>query len=401
MNAPVKRLGQTEFIIMTAMMFATIAFSIDAMLPALPAIGQQLTPLDLNRAQLIITSFVLGMGIGTLFTGPLSDAFGRRPVIMGGAAFYILGAALGWAADSLELVLAARVIQGLGAAGPRVVALAVVRDLYAGRDMARITSFVMMIFTLLPAIAPTIGAGIIALFGWRGIFAAFVLFSLATVGWFSLRQPETLPPERRRPLGAKLLLAAAREVFSHRLVMIAILVQTLILGTLFMMISSTQQVFDTFFGKGETFPLWFGFIAILSGSASFLNARLVGRLGMRYLIRKTLGAEVAISAVMLFFFATGLWPDWVIFPAYVIWSITVFGMLGLTMGNLNALSMEPLGHIAGMAASIIGAVSTVLSVLIAAPVGLAFDGTPLPLAVGVFVAVGAARLLFMALPQEA
>lgn len=398
MTTQIRRLGQTEFIVMMAMMFATIAFSIDAMLPALPEIGQELTPGDLNRAQLIITSFVLGMGLGTLMSGPLSDAFGRKRVILAGATLYITGAALAWAANTLELVLAARVLQGLGAAGPRVVALAVVRDLYSGRDMARITSFVMMIFTLLPAIAPTIGAGIIALTGWRGIFAAFILFSLFSVGWFTTRQQETLPPDRRRPLKARLLWQAAAEVVSHRRVTIAILVQTLIFATLFMMLSSTQQIFDLHFGKGDSFPLWFGLIAVLSGTASFANSRLVGRLGMRYLIRVTLGAQIGISVVMVVMFGLGLWSDWLEFPAYIAWSVTVFGIMGLTIGNLNALAMEPLGHIAGMAASIIGATSTVLSVIIAAPVGLAFDGTPVPMAIGVFCAVTGARLLFLLMP---
>ncbi|SMX35072.1 multidrug effflux MFS transporter [Actibacterium lipolyticum] len=400
MSSPQKRLGQFEFIAMTAMMFATIAFSIDAMLPALPQISAELTPDDVNRAQLIITSFVLGMGIGTFVSGPLSDTFGRRPIIMLGGAFYILGAGLAWAANSLELLLAARVLQGLGAAGPRVVALAVVRDLYSGREMARLVSFVMMIFTLLPAIAPSLGAVIIAFTGWRGIFVAFVLFSLMSIGWFMVRQPETLPLERRRKLTLRTLYDGAREVFSHRLVVLAILVQTLIFGTLFMVISSIQPIFDISFGKTDSFPLWFGFIAIISGSASFLNAKLVGRLGMRFLIKTTLTVEVIVAAAMLVLITTGLMPTWAAFPAFILWAITLFGMMGLTVGNLNALAMEPLGHIAGMAASVIGAVATVLSVIIAAPVGLAFNGTALPLAVGVFVAVALARGLMEFIPEN-
>jgi len=399
-HAPQRRLGQVEFVAMAAMMFATIAFSIDAMLPALPAIGRELTPGDLNRAQLIVTSFVLGMGMGTLITGPLSDALGRRPVIIGGAALYIIGAGLAWSAGTLDLVLAARVLQGLGAAGPRVVTLAVVRDLYSGRDMARLMSFVMMIFTLLPAIAPSLGALIIAQFGWRGIFAAFVLFSTLTAGWFMLRQPETLPPDRRRPLRVALLLEAAREVFSYRMVVISIAVQTLVFATLFMTLSSAQQIFDQTFDRAGSFPLWFGFVAILSGTANIVNARLVGRLGMRFLIRDTLMAQAILSGIMVVMIWGQFWPQWAAFPAFVIWMISIFGMLGLTIGNLNALAMEPLGHIAGMAASVIGSVATVLSVAIAAPVGLAFNGTALPLCVGVFVAIGSARLILTRMPPD-
>ncbi|MEM1004279.1 MAG: MFS transporter, partial [Pseudomonadota bacterium] len=186
------RMSKAEFIALIAMMFATIAFSIDSMLPALPEIGAQLSPDDVNRAQLILTSFVLGMGIGTFFTGPLSDAFGRKPVIYGGAALYILASAVAWASASLELVLAARVVQGLGAAGPRVVAMAIIRDLYSGRVMARIISIAMMIFTLIPAAAPLLGAGMIAVFGWRSIFVLFIVFALIIVAWMGVRLPESL-----------------------------------------------------------------------------------------------------------------------------------------------------------------------------------------------------------------
>jgi len=177
-------------------------------------------------------------------------------------------------------------------------------------------------------------------------------------------------------------------------------VQTLVFSTLFMVLTSTQQVFDIYFGKGESFPYWFGVIAILAGSASFLNARLVGRLGMRYLIRNTLSVQVAVAAVMMTGFGLGLFPGWLEFPAYILWSITLFGMMGLTIGNLNALAMEPLGHIAGMAASIIGALATVLSAILADPVRSAFDGTPVPLAVGVVLAITAARVLMLAMPED-
>ena len=197
--APTRRLSLPEFVALMGMLFATVAFSIDAMLPAMTEIGAELSPDAPNQAQLIITSFVLGMGVGTLFTGPLSDTFGRKSVIIGGAVVFIIGAFLSWAATSLELVLASRVLQGLGAAGPRVAALAIVRDLYSGRQMARVTSFAMLVFTLVPAVAPLIGAGIIWLTGWRGIFLAFIAFSLISTGWLGLRQPESLHPEHRRP----------------------------------------------------------------------------------------------------------------------------------------------------------------------------------------------------------
>jgi DHA1 family bicyclomycin/chloramphenicol resistance-like MFS transporter len=380
-----RRLSQPEFIAMIAMLFATIAFSIDAMLPALPEIGQELSPGELNRAQLILTSFVLGMGVGTFFTGPLSDAFGRKPVIMAGALLYCLSAAAAWAAQSLELLLAARFLQGLGAAGPRVVAIAIVRDLYEGRQMARLMSLVMLIFTLVPAIAPTLGAGIIALVGWRGIFGAFLGFSVVSTIWVGLRQSETLPAGARRPLRAPVLGAAVIEVFSTPMVRLSIAVQTLCMAMLFAVLSSTQQVYDITYGRGDSFPLWFAFTAFIAASASVINAALVVRLGMRYLVTLALGGQIVLSALMLLISLTGPWPHAIAFPAWFIWTTSVFFMVGLTMGNLNALAMEPMGHIAGMAASIISAMATVVSVILAAPVGLAFDGTPLPLATAVLI----------------
>ncbi|MFN3972093.1 MAG: MFS transporter [Gemmobacter sp.] len=399
MTAPTKPLGQTEFIALIAMLFATIAFSIDAMLPALPGIAVELTPANPNRAQLIITSFVLGMGIGTFFAGPLSDSFGRRGVIVSGAALYCAGAAIAWASPTLEGVLIARVVQGLGAAGPRVVSLAMVRDLYQGRQMARVVSFAMMVFTLVPAAAPLLGAAIMAQTGWRGIFPAFMLFSLASIAWMMLRQPETLPPERRQPLQAGRLWMALREVMTRRVIVMAIIVQSLCFGALFATLSSTQPIFDRTFGRGTEFPVWFAMIALVAGSASLLNASIVVRLGMRRLVTVTLAAQVVASMVMAAATGAGLWPEALAFPAFVVWTTGVFFMAGMTLGNLNAISLEPVGHIAGMAASVVGAISTVAAVAIAVPLGLAFDGTAVPLAMGVAVLSAAGWAMMRAMPR--
>ncbi len=367
-----------------AMLAATTAFSIDAMLPALPQIAAELTPANPNAAQLIITNFVMGMGLGTLFTGPLSDAFGRKAVMIGGAVLYIVAAVVAWIAPTLEGVLAARMVMGLGASGPRVAALALIRDIHSGREMARIMSFVMIVFSLVPALAPSMGALIMAQTGWRGIFPAFIVFSLISMMWLWLRQPETLAPQHRRPLSVRALGAATVEMFRHPTARLSILVQTLAFAMLFSVLSSTQQIFDQTFGRGDSFPLWFGGIAVVAASSGLLNARLVGRLGMRAMIKGMLAVQIGLSLLMILVTLADP-PQAVAFWAYVIWTTSVFFQAGLTIGNLNALAMEPMGHIAGLAASVIAAVATVGAVIVAVPIGLAFDGTPLPIAVGIMI----------------
>ncbi len=373
------RTAPVEFIALIAMMFATVAFSIDAVLPALPEIAAELTPADPNRAQLILTSFVFGMGLGTLVMGPLSDAFGRKPVIVGGAVLYCAAAAVGYLAPTLETVLAARVVMGLGVAAPRVVSLAMVRDLYAGRDMARIVSFAMMVFMVVPAAAPLAGAAIINAWGWRGIFLAFLVFAVVIISWVQLRQPETLPRAARRPLSPGQLVRDAREVLVHPLILKAILGMTLVMGALFATLSSVQQLFGETYGRAESFPWWFALIAVFSAGSGPLNARLVMTLGMRRVAGRAFLALALISAALAGAAVAGIWAAGVPFWACFAWLVSAFFVTGLTMGNLNALAMEPMGHVAGMAASLMGAISTIASTLLAVPVGLAFDGTPLPL----------------------
>ena len=387
-----KPLGQGEFVALMAMVAATVAFSIDAMLPALPEMGQALSPDNLNQAQLIITSFVLGLGFGTFFTGPLSDAYGRKPVMIGGAVVYILASVVAWQAQSIEVMLAARVVQGLGAAGPRVVAMALIRDLYAGPDMARILSFVMVVFALVPALAPTMGHYIVVWFGWPAIFMSFILFSVVTTLWLLIRQPETLTEEKRRPVSVRALFNAVVEMFTHRTARLSILIQTLTFAMLYSMLSSTQQVFDQTYGQGDVFHLWFGGIAVVAASSGFLNARLVGRLGMRAIIKAMYTAQICVTLILILILGAGS-PVWLGFAAYVIWVTANFFQAGLTIGNLNALGMEEMGHIAGLAASVIAAVATIGAVLIAVPIALQFDGTALPMAIGTLICASLALWL--------
>lgn len=370
---------------MMAMLFATIALSIDAMLPALPAIAAELSPEDANRALLIVSSFFFGMGCGTFIAGPLSDAFGRKPVIFGCAAMYAVATVLCYFSPSLEMLLMARVLQGLGAAAPRVVGMAMVRDLYRGRDMARIVSYMMMIFMTVPALAPLLGQGILRFGDWRTIFVALLVFGIAASAWVLVRQPETLATPARVPLRIGVLWQSTKEITRHRVAVISTLCQALGSASLLSTVSSQQGIFERVFGRADSFPLWFGFIALCAISGSLLNSRIVMRLGMRRVVTASYSAVVVLTLLILGLALTSLMPGSLVFAAHVLWSISVFAMMGLTQGNLTALAMEDLGHIAGFAASFITAIATVLAALLAAPIGLAFDGTQLPLMIGVSV----------------
>jgi DHA1 family bicyclomycin/chloramphenicol resistance-like MFS transporter len=371
-----------EFVALMAMMFATIAFSLDAMLPALPEIARELTPEDLTRAPLILTTFVIGMGLGTFFVGPLSDALGRRRVMFMGAGLYTLSAIVAWLSQSFEVILVSRFLQGIGAAGPRVVCIAIIRDLFAGREMARILSIVMMIFTLVPAIAPAMGAVIIDTAGWRAIFLAFVTFSVISMLWMGTRLPETLPESERRPLRLPLMMRAVQEMLLHPVVRLSIIVQSLSMSMLLCTLMMVQPIYDQVYDKADSFPYWFGGLALLSAAANVLNALLVVRLGMRRLVTFALAVQVVFSGTLL-----GLsgGEGSQAFAVFAVWQAFMFFQIGLTIGNLNAIAMEPMGHIAGMAASVIGAISTVMAAVIASPIGTLFDGTIWPLIGGVFV----------------
>ncbi|MFP7570576.1 MFS transporter [Marivita sp. S2033] len=389
-------MSRTEFIALMAMLAATVALSIDAMLPALPAIGSELSPDDLNKAQLILTSFVLGMGLGTFVTGPLSDTFGRKTVMLGGTFVYIVAALVASRAQSLEVLLIARVVQGAGASGPRVVSMAVVRDLYAGRGMAQILSFIMIVFTIVPAVAPLLGSIVIDLAGWREVFYGFVVFSAISALWLALRLPETLPPERRRSFRFAALRGAVAEMFAHPVVRLSMAVQALCFGMLFGMLSSVQQIYDITFGRGDSFPLWFGGIALVAATSGVVNATLVVRLGMMFMVRSMLIAQVVFSALMVAIgvaASAGHISNDLFFGAFILWQISIFFQAGMTLGNLNAISQEPMGHIAGMAASVVGSVATVVGVAFAAPAGLMFDGTPVPLAIAIFLQAAAGLVL--------
>ena len=379
------RISTSEFIALMAMLVATVALSIDGMLPALPYIASELSPENPNRAQLVLSSFVVGMALGTFLMGPLSDSFGRKTIIYWGAGLYVFFAVICMLATNLETLTLARIMQGIGAAGPRVVSQALVRDLYSGREMARITSFIMIIFALVPAVAPLLGAAVMLMFQWQAIFAVFILFVILSTTWMGVRIQEPVTLEKRRPFDFISLKTAIVEILSHRMVRTAIVTLIFAYSVLFTGLLLIQPVFDIYFARADIFPVWFAVIAILAASASFVNAILVLQWGMRRLVSIAFRVQVFWSAVMLLLLNNGTLSGEFGFAMFVLWMLGVFFQAGMTMGNLTALAMEPLGHIAGTAASLVSALATLGSVILAGIVGQFFDGTPLVMFVGVVV----------------
>ena len=391
------RISTTEFIALMAMLVATVALSIDALLPALPDISQQLTSNNPNKAQLVLSAFIIGMAFGTFITGPLSDSFGRKKIIYFGAVIYILSSALCKFSTNLETLVIARVLQGIGAAAPRVVSQALVRDLYSGREMARISSFIMVIFAIVPAVAPLLGAGIILISNWRSIFGLFILFALISTVWTAVRVTEPLKVEMRIPFRLQPFKIAIIDIISLKIVRLAIITLIFGGGILFVAILLVQQVFDQFYGSASSFPLWFAMIAVLSASASFLNSMIVMKVGMRRIVSISMYVQVIWSIAMLFFYNGNLLSGDFGFAIFVFWIFGIFFQAGLTFGNLTALAMEPLGHIAGTGASVTSALSTLGSVAIAGFAGQFFDGTPYAMIISIliFAACGAFSAHFL------
>jgi DHA1 family bicyclomycin/chloramphenicol resistance-like MFS transporter len=391
---PTRPLGFGEFVALMALLISTVAFSIDAMLPALPTIGQELSPDNPARGQLVITAFVLGLGLGTLVWGPISDAFGRKSVLLVGIAIYLAGAVLAIYSWSIETLLAARLLQGFGGAAPRVVATAMVRDLYAGRSMARVTSIIMTLFVLVPALAPSVGAGIIWLSDWRMIFLAFVVFGVTAALWLMLRQPESLPPEKRRPLRPRALWASIVEIVSNPAVMVYVVALAFAFAPLFAWLSNLPMIFDDVYDRASTFPFWFAATALVAGTASIVNARLVMRLGMKKIATSAFAWQASVSLLFLGLLQLDLPAPWD-FGLFFVFMCSAFFSIGLTFGNLNALALLPLGHMAGIGSSVVMSLSTVGSVMIALPISLAYDGTPLPLITGMLICASVALSLML------
>ncbi len=385
-------MGDGESLLLMALLISIVALSVDTMLPALPAIGADLGVKNANDVQLVISTLFLGLSVGLLFYGPLSDSFGRKPVLFVGMAIYILGSALSIFSTGFSAMLYGRVLQGLGAAGPRSIVLALVRDQYEGRAMARIMSTIMSIFIMIPVFAPSIGQVILMAAGWRAIFTTLLVLSLIVLAWFALRQPETLSAEHRRPFTIKKITMALVEVCRHRIALSYTVVAGFVMGALVGYLSSTQQIFQNLYGLGRLFPVIFGVLALFLGISLFFNSRIVMRLGMRNLVDRSMRLLVILSSVyfVVVYLYHGRSPLWML----IIFLLAAFFCIGFLFGNLNAIAMRPMGHIAGTASAVIGALSTFLSVPIGLLIGRLYNDTTLPL-IGGFTLISITSLCIL------
>ncbi|WP_438748109.1 multidrug effflux MFS transporter [Pararhizobium sp. O133] len=383
-------LSKPQFIALMAMLMAINAISIDIMLPGLQEIGASLGVADENTRQYVITSYLIGMGCAQLFFGPLSDRFGRKLPLLGGLAVYALCALAIVFVPSFAGLLALRFMQGIGAAATRVITISIVRDIYGGRMMAEVMSLVMMVFMIVPVIAPSVGQLIMIFAEWHMIFVVICLFAVVVATLVMLRLPETLAVENRRPFTISSIGSAFRIVLTNRVSLCYSLAASFLFGSLFGFINSAQQILVGVYGLGHWFPLVFAGFASMMAVASFTNSRLVRRYGMRRLshgalIGFTIGSLVWATASIF-----GTLPFWLF---VVLYAATMF-QFGLIGPNFNAMAMEPLGHVAGTASSVLGFTQTIGGASIGALIGQAFDGTVTPLAVG-FLTVSVIGLGFV------
>jgi DHA1 family bicyclomycin/chloramphenicol resistance-like MFS transporter len=384
----------TGFVVLMALLMALNATAIDIMLPAMPLIGTDLGVADPNAVQLVITAYLAGFGIGQFFMGALSDRFGRRPVLIGGLIAYGLGGLLCAVSPDFGVLLAARAAQGFGAAAPRIIVTAVVRDCYTGRQMAKVTSFAMMAFMAAPVFAPSIGQAIMIAGSWRMIFGFLAIYASVVLAACAVFLPETLPPAYRRGLNLRALAQSLGMVLSARQTMGYALASGLFFGALFGFIASAQPILATLYGLGPWFPVLFGGIALSIALAAFVNAMLVGRLGMRRLSHGAVMLFTLVSGVLAAFAIQGPVPLWL----FVGLIATAMMLVGLVFSNFNALAMEPQGAAAGIASSVIGGLTTLIGATGGYLIGQAYDGTILPLALG-YAGCGTATLLVLTITE--
>ena len=383
-------MGFKQFIALVAALMATNALAIDSMLPALPTIAASFGLSSSNQQQWIVTAYLLGFGAAQILYGPLGDRFGRRPPLLIGLGIYAAASLLAASSTSLDVMLLARVLQGLGSAATRVLAVSVVRDCYSGSRMAQVMSFSFIVFLAVPIIAPSVGQLVMLVGPWQTIFVALTLFAVFVGTWLALRLPETLHPDDRIPIEPRRVLKAFRIALTNRLAVGYMLAMTMLMGGLFGFINSAQQIFASVLNAPRLFTTVFALIAGGMALSSLLNARIVQRLGTRRVSHTALLGSIGISVLHAAVALGGYESLWV-FAA--LQGATMF-CFGLVASNFGSLAMGPLGHVAGTASSVQGFVTTFGGALIGFLIGQMFNGSVVPLTLG-FAATGTAALAFV------
>jgi DHA1 family bicyclomycin/chloramphenicol resistance-like MFS transporter len=387
-------LSTAELVAMVGGLMMLNAFSIDIMLPALPDIAHDFDQPG-NARQLVITAYVFGFGIAQLVFGPVADAIGRRRTLMLSLAGYAAATGLCIAAPGFEWLLAARALQGAVVAASRVVAMAVIRDLVSGRRMAEIMSFAMTVFMAAPIFAPTIGQGILFVGGWQYIFAFLLVASGGLFAWMQIRLPETLPEDARIPFNVR---AATRNYVlaaKSRITVGYMAAGGLIFGSLFAFLASSEQVIGGLYGLEAWFGPLFAGVAIGLALANIVNARLVGRLGMRRLSHTALVLFIAINSVHALLSFSGPLPFWAYY-ALTCAAMMLFAMIG---ANFSALVMEPAGERAGTTAALYGATTSLVGSVLGSAIGQTYDGSVTPLVAGMAL-LGAIALMIVVITER-
>ncbi|MBB4064635.1 multidrug effflux MFS transporter [Gellertiella hungarica] len=390
-------MGRNEFIAMMAAMMALNALAIDIMLPGLQEIGASLGVANENHRQYVITAYLIGFGIAQLAYGPLSDRFGRRVPLLAGLGIYIAAGLAIVAVPSFSAMLALRFVQGIGSAAMRVITVSIVRDVFGGRQMAEVMSLIMMVFMIAPVIAPATGQAVMLFGNWHLIFIFISVVAVINGLWAYMRLPETLDPQDVRSLNPRTIIDGFRIVLTNRIALCYTIAGTFVFGALFGFINSAQQVYVGIYGLGLWFPVAFAGVAAFMSLSSFLNSKLVGRFGMRRLSHGALLGFMTVNALWLLAQLTFDGPmPFALFIVFFGLAMFQFGWIG---SNFNSLAMEPLGHVAGTASSVLGFMGTVGGALIGAAIGQAFDGTALPM-VGGFFSVSLMGLLFVLIAEK-
>ena len=391
---PATAMGFGEFIILIAAMMATQAIAIDAMIPAFPVIVRELHVVNENHGQYILTAYMVGLGIGQLFFGVMSDRFGRRPVLLGGLGLYVLAALVCGSTHSFHALLTWRFIHGLAAASVTV-SRSVVRDLYSGRHMARVMSLTFVVFLMVPVLAPSLGQLILLIGPWRGIFIACGVFASIVWVWAMLRLKETLHPEYRMVLTRSHIAAAVKVVVGDPTSLWYTLALTVMFGSIMAYVGMVQQIFAEVFHRSNLMPIMFALCAGTMGVGSFLNSRIVERLGTRLISHTALLCFIGISALHLLIAALGMEQLW----TFVLFQAAGMAVFSLSVSNFGAMAMEPIGAVAGIGASLQGFTSTFGGALVGALIGRLFSGSTVPLAGGV-LACGVLSLVFVLLAER-